>query len=201
MARLGQFNLDPNRVIDIILECFEASLSRRKFFIELLTKFKADSDDICSILGFKFTFYQRSGETPLSLYKVAAVLCDERIVDLLSLSCFLTPKLEELMNDQKSRLERDTKRAKKAEIVSTGAVSASSSAAGAYLDDGAAVAGVSFSAVAALQNAEDSKLADEKDNDVRTLPSSFVTLYTTLILSLGHVMAVMLLTVFPILCC
>ncbi|VDO36731.1 unnamed protein product [Onchocerca flexuosa] len=55
---IGQFNLDPNRVIDIILECFESTLQRRKFFIDLLTEFKASGDDICNILGFKFTFYQ-----------------------------------------------------------------------------------------------------------------------------------------------
>ncbi|MCP9258753.1 THO complex subunit 2 [Dirofilaria immitis] len=76
---IGQFNLDPNRVIDIILECFESTLQRRKFFIDLLTEFKASGDDICSILGFKFTFT-----------RVAAALCDERVIDLLSLCTFVS---------------------------------------------------------------------------------------------------------------
>ncbi|EJW72981.1 hypothetical protein WUBG_16109 [Wuchereria bancrofti] len=49
---IGQFNLDPNRVIDIILECFESALQRRKFFIDLLTEFKATAfiDNIPSLL-------------------------------------------------------------------------------------------------------------------------------------------------------
>lgn len=55
---IGQFNLDPNRVVDIILECFEALPERRGFFTNLLKQFKTNSEDICSILGFKFTFYQ-----------------------------------------------------------------------------------------------------------------------------------------------
>uniref|UniRef100_A0A0R3RSG9 THO complex subunit 2 n=1 Tax=Elaeophora elaphi TaxID=1147741 RepID=A0A0R3RSG9_9BILA len=174
---IGQFNLDPNRVIDIILECFESALQRRKFFIDLLTEFKASGDDICSILGFKFTFYQiyiysefqRSGSTPASLYRVAAALCDERVIDLLSLCTFLSPKLEDLMNDHKSRVERDGKRAKKSEIISTGVVSAdprvSSASAAGYVDDNATIAGVSFASVLSMQNADDAKLNDEKDND------------------------------------
>ncbi|OZC06059.1 hypothetical protein X798_06958 [Onchocerca flexuosa] len=166
---IGQFNLDPNRVIDIILECFESTLQRRKFFIDLLTEFKASGDDICNILGFKFTFYQRSGSTPASLYRVAAALCDERIIDLLSLCTFLSPKLEDLMNDHKSRVERDGKRAKKNEIVSTGMVSVdsrvSSTTSTGYMDDSTTITGVSFASVLAVQNADDIKMVDEKESD------------------------------------
>ncbi|CAG9532705.1 unnamed protein product [Cercopithifilaria johnstoni] len=165
----GQFNLDPNRVIDIILECFESTLERRKFFVDLLTEFKASGDDICSILGFKFTFYQRSGSTPASLYRVAAALCDERVIDLLSLCTFLSPKLEDLMNDHKIRVERDGKLAKKSEIISTGMVSVdprvSSATAAGYADDNTTIAGVSFASVLAMQNTDDVKLIDEKDSD------------------------------------
>ncbi|KAM3724364.1 THO complex subunit [Dirofilaria immitis] len=167
---IGQFNLDPNRVIDIILECFESTLQRRKFFIDLLTEFKASGDDICSILGFKFTFYQRSGSTPASLYRVAAALCDERVIDLLSLCTFLSPKLEDLMNDHKSRVERDGKRAKKSEIVSTGMVSVDSRVSSAtstgYVDDNTTIAGVSFASVLAVQNADDAKISDDSDDAI-----------------------------------
>uniref|UniRef100_A0A1I7W1H0 THO complex subunit 2 n=1 Tax=Loa loa TaxID=7209 RepID=A0A1I7W1H0_LOALO len=166
---IGQFNLDPNRVIDIILECFESALQRRKFFVDLLIEFKASGDDICSILGFKFTFYQRSGSTPASLYRVAAALCDERVIDLLSLCTFLSPKLEDLMNDHKSRVERDGKRAKKSETIYTGMVSVdsriSSATAAGYMDDNTTIAGVSFASVLAVQNADDVKPVDEKDSD------------------------------------
>lgn len=37
----------------------------------------------------KFRLFQRSGSTPASLYRVAAALCDERVIDLLSLCTFV----------------------------------------------------------------------------------------------------------------
>ncbi|VDK64158.1 unnamed protein product [Anisakis simplex] len=89
---IGQFNLDPNRVLDIILECFESSTNRRQFFISLLNDFKTNTDDLCSILGFKFTFYQQNGDTPPSLYELAAILCSERVIDLISLCSFVRIK-------------------------------------------------------------------------------------------------------------
>ncbi|VDN03794.1 unnamed protein product [Thelazia callipaeda] len=166
---IGQFNLDPNRVIDIILECFEVTFERRKFFIDLLVEFKANGDDVCSILGFKFTFYQvRLGDTPASLYKIAAALCDERIIDLASLCAFLSPKLDDLMSDHKSRVEKDAKLAKKSEIVSTGLTSVDSkvlSAGTGYTEESSTISGVSFASVVAMQNADDPKKTDEKDND------------------------------------
>uniref|UniRef100_A0A914R762 Uncharacterized protein n=1 Tax=Parascaris equorum TaxID=6256 RepID=A0A914R762_PAREQ len=88
----GQFNVDPNRVLDIILECFEASPQRRRFFISLLADFKASADDLCNILGFKFTFYQ------------------------------LSPKQDGIISEHKARIQRDLRRAKRAEVISTSAV-------------------------------------------------------------------------------
>lgn len=74
------------------------------------------------------------------------------------------------MNDHKSRVERDGKRAKKNETISTGMVSVDSrvpsAATAGYVDDNATIAGVSFASVLAVQNADDIKQIDEKDNDV-----------------------------------
>lgn len=73
------------------------------------------------------------------------------------------------MNDHKSRVERDGKRAKKSEIISTGMVAAdprvSSTTTAGYVDDNATIAGISFASVLAMQNVDDMKL-DEKDSDV-----------------------------------
>ena len=54
----GGFNLDPNRVLDIILECFECSPDEDGFFVPLLRAYATDRATICHILGFKFHFYQ-----------------------------------------------------------------------------------------------------------------------------------------------
>ncbi|KHN79043.1 THO complex subunit 2 [Toxocara canis] len=167
---IGQFNLDPNRVLDIILECFEASPERRRFFISLLSDLKASADDLCSILGFKFTFYQQNGDTPSSLYELAAILCSERIIDLIYLCSFLTPKQDGIINEHKARIQRDLRRAKRAEVISTGAVPIeihSQPSVLSYVDDSmnATIAGVSFAAVAAQQDAEDAKLMEDDCSD------------------------------------
>ena len=51
---LGCFNLDPNRVLDIILESFENNPSMHRVFIGLLKNYKADEETICHSIGFKF---------------------------------------------------------------------------------------------------------------------------------------------------
>jgi hypothetical protein len=51
---IGCFNLDPNRVLDIILESFENNTHMHETFIGLLRHYKAEEDTICQIVGFKF---------------------------------------------------------------------------------------------------------------------------------------------------
>jgi THO complex subunit 2 len=46
--------LDPNRVLDIILESFENNPHMHKTYIELLKEYKSDEDSIGQIVGFKF---------------------------------------------------------------------------------------------------------------------------------------------------
>ena len=54
MIQKGCFNLDPNRVLDIILESFENNPSMHVAFINLLKAYKAEDETICQIIGFKF---------------------------------------------------------------------------------------------------------------------------------------------------
>ncbi|KJH43483.1 hypothetical protein DICVIV_10489 [Dictyocaulus viviparus] len=60
LCLIGQFNLDPNRVTDIVLECFECCASQKSFYISLLKEIKANKDYLCTLLGFKYTFYHAS---------------------------------------------------------------------------------------------------------------------------------------------
>lgn len=54
----GRFNLDPNRVLDVILEAFEGHLDEKDFFIPLLESYPCETSTFVNILGFKFHSYQ-----------------------------------------------------------------------------------------------------------------------------------------------
>ncbi len=54
----GCFNLDPNRVLDIILESFECRPELDDFFTQLIACYIDDREALCHVLGFKFQFYQ-----------------------------------------------------------------------------------------------------------------------------------------------
>ena len=56
----GRFNLDPNRVLDVILEAFEGHLDEREFFVSLLESYPCETTTFVNILGFKFHGYQAS---------------------------------------------------------------------------------------------------------------------------------------------
>lgn len=65
---IGYFDLDPNRVLDIILDVFEIRRNAFSLFIELLTLYQPDKVDLTHILGHKFHFYQV--ELIVSLYLI-----------------------------------------------------------------------------------------------------------------------------------
>ena len=46
--------MDPNRVLDIILESFENNLNNYKNYVKLLKEYKSENETICNIIGFKF---------------------------------------------------------------------------------------------------------------------------------------------------
>lgn len=54
----GCFNLDPNRVLDIILEVYESRSDQDDFFLSLIKSYMREPLTLCHILGFKFKFYQ-----------------------------------------------------------------------------------------------------------------------------------------------
>lgn len=58
MPHVGRFNLDPNRVLDVILEAFEGHLDEKDFFVPLLENYPCETSTFVNILGFKFHGYQ-----------------------------------------------------------------------------------------------------------------------------------------------
>lgn len=74
-ALIGYYDLDPNRVLDLILEAAEqqeSSAVSADCLLSLLPLFKAEA--VAHLLGFRFRFYhkQEAGPTPSSLFTLTA---------------------------------------------------------------------------------------------------------------------------------
>nr|XP_034300331.1 THO complex subunit 2 [Crassostrea gigas] len=87
---IGCFDLDPNRVLDVLLESFECRPHLENFYVPLFKEYVTERKTLCHILGFKFRFFQDE-ETPTSLYKVAALLLQHNLIDLETLYPHLLP--------------------------------------------------------------------------------------------------------------
>ena len=123
---IGYFNLDPNRVLDIILEAFECLPQNVDFFVSLLRHHTHNKDTLCQVLGFKFKFYQKSAEdsagvdgelnddsagsgaastkTSESLFRVAALLLQHDLVNLDSVYPHLSPDDAEIVESFKKEI-------------------------------------------------------------------------------------------------
>ncbi|KAI5567276.1 hypothetical protein BDE02_13G079300 [Populus trichocarpa] len=80
---IGHFDLDPNRVFDIVLECFELQPDSN-VFLELIPIFPK--------------YYQRmelNSPVPFGLFKLTALLVKEEFIDLDSICAHLLPKDDE----------------------------------------------------------------------------------------------------------
>lgn len=55
---IGCFNLDPNRVLDVMLESFESRLHLEKSYVPLISKFLDNETTLTQVLALKFSFYQ-----------------------------------------------------------------------------------------------------------------------------------------------
>ncbi|KAK7307986.1 hypothetical protein VNO77_41524 [Canavalia gladiata] len=78
---IGHFDLDPNRVFDIVLRCFELQPDNN-VFIELIPVFL--KSHASQILGFKFQYYQCmevSSSIPFGFYKLTALLVKQDFID------------------------------------------------------------------------------------------------------------------------
>ncbi|XP_040063218.1 THO complex subunit 2 isoform X5 [Ixodes scapularis] len=116
---IGCFNLDPNRVLDVVLEAFECRLHLEDFFVPLLTKFLRNPATISQVLGFKFTFYQgEAGEpTPASLYRLAALLIRNELIALDDLYSLLLPDDGALSRQHKKEVAAAKTYARRATVV------------------------------------------------------------------------------------
>lgn len=110
LALIGFFDLDANRVLDLVLDAYEMH-PQNDCFVELLGSFKRES--LPHVLGFKFQFYMRSADggteqpkTPRSLYRLAATLIDKKLLDLDALFPHLAPTKAEIVTQAKAYFKK-----------------------------------------------------------------------------------------------
>lgn len=110
LALIGFFDLDANRVLDLVLDAYEMH-PQNDCFVDLLGSFKRES--LPHVLGFKFQFYMRSAEggaeqskTPRSLYRLAATLIDKKLLDLDALFPHLAPTKAEIVTQAKAHFKK-----------------------------------------------------------------------------------------------
>lgn len=58
MALIGYFDIDPNRMLDLVIESFEYHLQYTEIYVNLLNLLHFDQTTLCQLIGFKFQQYQ-----------------------------------------------------------------------------------------------------------------------------------------------
>ncbi|KAG0540719.1 hypothetical protein BDA96_03G433200 [Sorghum bicolor] len=103
---IGHFDLDPNRVFDIVLECFEL-YQDSNIFHQLIPLFP--KSHAAQILGFKFQYYQRldvNSPVPSGLFRTAALLIKSGFIDLDNVYSHLLPNDDEAFEHFDSFISR-----------------------------------------------------------------------------------------------
>ena len=90
---IGYFDLDPNRVIDLILDVMELRLEKSEHFIKLLKLLNADRQDMVDLIGHKFT-----GPINDSIYLLIVNLVKYKAIDLFNIYDHLSPSDEDIKN-------------------------------------------------------------------------------------------------------
>ena len=116
---IGCFNLDPNRVIDVILECFECRIELHRFYIDLIRRFFDNKPSLTQIVAFKFNFYHSDENlcTNPNLYQVAAILIKNKLIDLDDVWDFVLPTDLEIEEFHFNELEDTRKDARKMNLI------------------------------------------------------------------------------------
>jgi hypothetical protein len=96
---IGTFELDSNRVLDLVLDVFAAKVINYDFFIQLLRISPWNKKLYAHFMGFKYSSYcSESGNTsrpPLQMVFVSALLIKENLMDLGDIYPHLYPSEEE----------------------------------------------------------------------------------------------------------
>ncbi|XP_030383564.1 THO complex subunit 2 [Scaptodrosophila lebanonensis] len=115
---IGCFNLDPNRVLDIIIESFETRPDRWQLFIPLLRSYMPAGAIICEVLGYKFCHFKAS-RTPRSLFHVCSLLLKHGVIELNDVYSWLTPSDASIKSDWEAEIVDAKEMVRKLNLIST----------------------------------------------------------------------------------
>ncbi|KAF2879485.1 hypothetical protein ILUMI_26680 [Ignelater luminosus] len=116
---IGCFNLDPNRVLDVILESFENKPNDAKLFVPLIRSYMNDKKIIAEVLGSKYIFQRNSSETtvPSSLYLLTAQLLQHDLISLDDIYVWLTPEDKVMQKDWEIDMKNAKEYVRKLQII------------------------------------------------------------------------------------
>ncbi|KAK3925484.1 THO complex subunit 2 [Frankliniella fusca] len=117
---IGCFNLDPNRVLDVMLESFECHPHEHKYFVPLVRSYMHDSKILCDVLGFKYSLYQGPGaeRTPKSLYILTALMLQYDLITLEDLLVWLVPDDASIVKEWEAEMSDARDQIRKMNVVS-----------------------------------------------------------------------------------
>ncbi|XP_064083683.1 THO complex subunit 2-like isoform X2 [Macrobrachium nipponense] len=116
---IGGFNLDPNRVLDLILESLECRPHHHEFYTGLLKLYPCESSTISELLGFKLNSYGLNGRTGKGIYTTIALLIQANILQFSDIYKWLTPEDSSMIEDYQREESEAKEIAMKIHIVST----------------------------------------------------------------------------------
>ncbi|KAG5339192.1 THOC2 protein, partial [Acromyrmex charruanus] len=114
---IGYFNLDPNRVLDILLETFENRPQDDALFIPLIRSYMSDQQVLCEVLGFKYC--STINATPFSLQKVTALMLQHGVIKLDDILPWLVPDDKIIISDHEQVMKQAKEYVRKMSVIST----------------------------------------------------------------------------------
>ncbi|CAH1184109.1 unnamed protein product [Phyllotreta striolata] len=116
---IGCFNLDPNRVLDVILESFENKPKDAKVFVSLINNYTNDPNIISDVLSTKFGFLKNSEQDiPHSLYILTAQLLQNKIIELNDIYYWLLPEDKTINKEVDKHMKDAREYVRKLQIIS-----------------------------------------------------------------------------------
>ncbi|XP_023289928.1 THO complex subunit 2 isoform X2 [Orussus abietinus] len=114
---IGYFNLDPNRVLDILLETFENRPDDDALFIPLIRSYMSDQHVLCEVLGFKYRC--TAALTPFSLQRVTALMLQHHVINLDDILPWLVPDDKTIIKDHEQAMKDAREYVRKMSVIST----------------------------------------------------------------------------------
>nr|XP_023020410.1 THO complex subunit 2 [Leptinotarsa decemlineata] len=116
---IGCFNLDPNRVLDVILESFENKPNEARIFVPLINYYMNDPRIISEVLSTKFAFLKNNEQSiPQSLYVLTAQLLQHGIIKLEDIYYWLYPEDKVLVKECEKDMKVAREYVRKLQVIS-----------------------------------------------------------------------------------